>query len=403
MSSNTSKVDWSFYKKNGFTPIVNVSGTMTSIGASIMIDDAQLAMQSISPHFIKIHELQSSASKIISELTGAESGFITASAGAGITLSIAAVMTGKDPGLIEKLPNTEGLKTEVLVQSGHLCNYGGTVDQAIRLSGATTVSFGQSTQVQDHQLYNAISESAAAGLYVVSHHVVEYGQMSFDCFCRICHEKGIPVIVDAASEYDLKIFIEKGADIVIYSSHKFLGGPTAGIVAGKSDLIQACYMQNIGLGRLMKVGKESVFGAMSALKAWKKRDHEAIREIETNALNLWQQSAIGFNGVQANIVGDPTNNPLSRLKVSINKYIFKSSAASVAQALSRCETPIIVRDHEIELGYFQLDPCNLADGHAEIVASNLHNVLKSASINPLSEVDLDEHRNSSIQGYLDWK
>ena len=52
---------------------------MTSIGASIIVADAQLAMQLISPHFIKIHELQLSASKIISELTGAESGFITAS------------------------------------------------------------------------------------------------------------------------------------------------------------------------------------------------------------------------------------------------------------------------------------------------------------------------------------
>ena len=156
MSSNSNNLDWSFYKKNGFTPLVNVSGTMTSIGASIMIKDAQKAMGSISPYFIKMHELQSKASMVISESTGAESGFITASAGAGITLSIAAVMTGKNPGLIERLPNTSGLKNEVVVQSGHLCNYGGSVDQAVRLSGAKVVSFGQSTQVQDHQLYDCL-------------------------------------------------------------------------------------------------------------------------------------------------------------------------------------------------------------------------------------------------------
>ena len=83
MNSNSNNVDWSFYKKNGFTPLVNVSGTMTSIGASIIIDDAQSAMRLISPHFIKIHELQSSAGKIISELTGAESGFITDDCTAG--------------------------------------------------------------------------------------------------------------------------------------------------------------------------------------------------------------------------------------------------------------------------------------------------------------------------------
>ena len=92
-------------------------------------------------------------------------------------------------------------------------------------------------------------------------------------------------------------------------------------------------MQNIGIGRLMKVGKESIFGAMSALQAWKGRDHEAIRNAETSALELWQQSVTGFNGVTADIVSDPTNNPLSRLKISISKKTFKSSAASVAQAM----------------------------------------------------------------------
>jgi len=403
MSSNSNNLDWSFYKKNGFTPLVNVSGTMTSIGASIMIKDAQKAMGSISPYFIKMHELQSKASMVISESTGAESGFITASAGAGITLSIAAVMTGKNPGLIERLPNTSGLKNEVVVQSGHLCNYGGTVDQAARLSGAKVVSFGQSTQVQDYQLYDAINENTVAGLFVVSHHVVEYGQMSFDCFCKICHEKGVAVIVDAASEYDLRTFINNGADIVIYSSHKFLGGPTAGIVAGRSDLIQAGYMQNIGIGRVMKVGKESIYGAIAALQAWKVRDHTAIRNKETNALKLWERIATSFDGVQADVVDDSTHNPLSRLKISINKEIFKSSAASVAIALSLCKIPIIVRDHEIELGYFYLDPCNLADGHAELVSSSLKNVLQNALKKPLSEVNLDKHRNSSIQGYLDWK
>ena len=43
MSSNLNTADWSFYKKNGFTPLVNVSGTITSIGASIIVADAQLA------------------------------------------------------------------------------------------------------------------------------------------------------------------------------------------------------------------------------------------------------------------------------------------------------------------------------------------------------------------------
>ena len=100
-------------------------------------------------------------------------------------------------------------------------------------------------------------------------------------FCAVCHARGVPVIVDAASEYDLKGFLSRGADIALYSGHKFLGGPTSGIVAGRKDLVRAAYLQNRGIGRGMKVGKESIAGVMAALEAWERRDHAGIRARET--------------------------------------------------------------------------------------------------------------------------
>ena len=82
-------------------------------------------------------------------------------------------------------------------------------------------------------------------------HAVQYGQIDLAEFCAICRERGVPVIVDAASEYDLRGFLAKGADLVAYSAHKFLGGPTAGIVAGRKDLVLATFLQNYGIGRGM--------------------------------------------------------------------------------------------------------------------------------------------------------
>ncbi|MFP3786727.1 hypothetical protein SB769_36605, partial [Burkholderia sp. SIMBA_024] len=84
-----------------------------------------------------------------------------------------------------------------------------------------------------------------------------------------------------------------------YSGHKFLGGPTSGIVAGKKELVRNAFLQNMGVGRGMKVGKESIYGVMAALEAWEKRDHDGIRERETGYLNLWKKTLDGRPGVTA--------------------------------------------------------------------------------------------------------
>ena len=136
---------------------------------------------------------------------------------------------------------------------------------------------GQATSSSAYQLAGSITDRTAAAVFVVSHHVVDYAQIPLKTFVEVCHAKGVPVIVDAASEYDLRMFIAAGVDIAVYSGHKFLGGPTSGVVAGRKDLIRASYLQNHGIGRGMKVGKETIIGVAAALTAWKTRDHAGIR------------------------------------------------------------------------------------------------------------------------------
>ena len=85
-----------FYKKNKLTPIINVSGFMTKIGASIVRKHNINSANEVLPNFVNIDELQSLASKRISKLFKCEASAITASAAAGLTESIAAIMTGDD-------------------------------------------------------------------------------------------------------------------------------------------------------------------------------------------------------------------------------------------------------------------------------------------------------------------
>lgn len=391
-----------FYQTSGLSPVINVSGTMTGLGASSAGLPVVEACAAILPHFVKMHELQAAASEAITRLTGAQSGFVTAAASAGISLSVAGAITGLDPAAAERLPDATGLKDEVVIQAGHLCHYGAPVNQSIRIAGGKVVPVGQSTQVLDHQLTGAITERTAAALYVVSHHVVEYGQIPFDAFVGLCHDKGVPVIVDAASEYDLTGFLAAGADMVIYSAHKFLGGPTAGIVAGSADLVRAAYLQNIGIGRGMKVGKESIFGAIAALNAWETRDHAAIRLAEHAALDTWAMALDGRAGITARIVPDPTNNPLDRLRIDVDPTLAGASARAIAAGLAAGAPSVIVRDHEVEQGWIQLDPCNLLAGQVTMVADQLARICDAAAGGHLTEPDETAWRNRAVDGYLSW-
>jgi L-seryl-tRNA(Ser) seleniumtransferase len=240
-------------------------------------------------------------------------------------------------------------------------------------------------------------------VFVVSHHVVDYAQVPLKTFVEVCHARGVPVIVDAASEYDLRLFLDQGADIAVYSGHKFLGGPTSGIVAGRKDLVRASYLQNRGIGRGMKVGKETILGVSAALKAWKSRDHAGIRAREKAALDAWVAALADRPGVTATIVPDPTNNPLDRLKVAIDPQQARITAWNLAMRLAAGDRPVIVRDHEVEHGHFFLDPCNLHPDEEHVVAERMIEELgKAALSNDVIATPIEEVWLARESAALNW-
>jgi D-glucosaminate-6-phosphate ammonia-lyase len=384
----------------GLRRIINVSGTMTALGASIVVPEAVETVAGILTEFVEINELHRHASEAIARATGAEAGCITASCSACITITVAGCMTGADIARIEQLPDTTGLKDEVPIQAGHMISYGAPIEQAIRLTGAKVIPVGQPTHASPYQLAGKITERTAAAVYVVSHHTVQDGQIELTEFCDVCHGRGVPVIVDAASEYDLRGFLIKGADLVAYSAHKFLGGPTAGIVAGRKPLVRAAFLQNCGIGRGMKVGKEGIAGAIAALGAWERRDHAAIRAQETGYLRLWLDRFGKIPGLAARIAPDPTGNPLDRLQLQVIPEEAGTTAWALAAALAAGDPPIVVRDHEVEHGYFYLDPCNLQPGEAQIVAEKI--VAVARSIREKDGPDLKDLRRRQRDALLAW-
>jgi len=390
------------HERLGLTPVINASGTMTSIGASRVVPQAAAAVGEILTEFVDIASLQARASAVIVKATAAEAGFVTSSSASAITLGVAAAMTSSDPAAIERLPDATGLRDEVVVQAGHLVNFGAPVDQMIRLSGAKVVSAGTAFDVQPFHIAAALGERTAAAVFVISHHVVPTGQTDLATFVALCHARGVPVIVDMASEYDLTGAIAAGADLVIWSAHKFLGGPTAGIVAGRRDLVRASFLQHRGIGRAMKVGKEGIVGAIAALEAWAERDPVTIRSREEAIVTLWLERLVNVPGLALSRLPDWTGNPIDRVELTVGRDagLF---AWELASRLAGRSPSIRVRDDLADSGVVHLDPCNLTRDEAVAVAAAIAEEIEAArSAGDGFRESFAEHRANSLAGALAW-
>ncbi|MFO1061956.1 MAG: aminotransferase class V-fold PLP-dependent enzyme [Dongiaceae bacterium] len=384
----------------GLTPLVNVSGTETVFGASPVSPEVVRAIAGILPHSVDMAELQRAASAEIAAATGAEAGFVTGCSAAAIVIAVASAMTGLDLAAIERLPDTTGLKDEVVIQKGHIVNYGSAISGDIRLTGAKVVEIGAAMESGLYQLRAALGPRTAAAVYVVSHHAAPTGMIALPAFAAACHAAGVPVIVDAAAEYGWREVLAAGADLVLFSAQKAIGGPTAGIVAGRRDLVRACYAQSRGIGRPMKAGKEAVVGTIAALRRWRAVDPAARRRaVEANADALMAQLG-DLPGVAAARVEDETGNPFCRVVLTIDPQAAGYSAYALARALQAERPKVLVRSLQADRGILQIDVRRLDPPTLALVAGRIR--AAAAAARALGPVEPPPLADQSAEAVLRW-
>lgn len=262
------------YRDLGVEPIINAAGTVTAYSGNLMHPEVTDAMNQASRAFVIMEELHLAAGKRIAELIGAPAAHVCSSATAGIALAGAAVLTGTDVSRVRRLPNVEGIPNEIIVQKTHRMAY----DQAILISGCRFVEIDPTPEA----LEAAINERTA-GVWVVFSWGLIGEAIPLPKVAEIAHARGVPVLVDAASELppmsNLHRYLDEGADLVIFSGGKGLRGPQAsGLIIGRPDLVEACRLNdcpNPGIGRSMKMGKEEIVGLVKAVEIYVNRDHEA--------------------------------------------------------------------------------------------------------------------------------
>lgn len=310
------------YRRLGLRPVINARGTHTRLGGSIMSPEVVDAMKEASGSYIVLEELQEKASEVIARATGAEAGMVTGGAAAGLILGTAACIAGTDPAKIEQLPDTTGMKSQVVMHRAHRNGY----DHSVRAAGAKIVEAGYGHGTIPYQLEAAICDQTALVVYVMAPWASK-GALPLRQTCEIAHRHGVPVMVDAASMLppaeNLTRVIAEGADLVVYSGGKGINGPqSSGILAGRSDLIRAALLNgspNHSIGRPAKAAKEDIVGLIVALERFVKLDHDA-EFARYRAMAEYMAARLGdFPGIEAVYRYDGYEHPMPRVELIIDR------------------------------------------------------------------------------------
>ncbi|MDQ2653104.1 MAG: aminotransferase class V-fold PLP-dependent enzyme [Chloroflexota bacterium] len=391
------------YEDLGLRTVINASGTLTRLGGSRMAPEVLAAMAEAAASFVPIDALQARAGEIIAEHTGAESGYVVTGAAAGLSLGVAACVAGFDVAAMDRLPDTTGRKNEVVVQRGHRNAY----DHAIRAVGVRMVEVGYlgypgAGGTYPWQIADAITERTAA---VACPILDTPGTVPLREVCAIAHERGVPVIVDAAAELpprsNLRCFIAEGADLVVFSGGKAISGPQAsGILAGRADLIASVALQHQdmdvrdatwsqrsllasgvlrgvphqGFGRSMKVGREEIVGLLVALQCFAAGSDEADLERMQRLLDPIEAALEDVPGVSVarHVPGDK---PVPSLRVTICGDDAGARAYAVVNRLLDGEPSIAVAQSHAEFGQLAVIPQGVTPDEAESIATRLRQEL----------------------------
>ncbi len=347
--------------------VINASGMMTALGGSTISADVAQAMGDAGHRQVEIDQLQRHAGAQIAKMLDAEDAMVTAGAAAGIAMMVAALVAGTDRTRVEALPDPGDAPNEIIIQAGHLVNFGAPVKQMIAVGGGTPRSVGSVNQVREAHVTGAIGERTAGMLFVQSHHCVQKGMISLERVISVCHERGVPVILDAAAEEDLNRFAHSGVDLVTFSGGKAIGGPSSGIIAGRADLVEACRAQLAGIGRPMKVGKESIVGLVAALSAYVNRDMTELRREQQQIVDYLLAVFGEIPGVNSRELEDEAGRGIHRAAIELNP----ERAAELARFLQDGTPAIYPRGHLINVGLVAFDPRPLTLDDADVIAKRV--------------------------------
>jgi len=360
-------------KELGVRPCINAAGTYTALTGSLMPLEVVAAMQVASRQYVRLNELHDAVGKRIAELLKCEAAMVSAGCASALTLATAACVAGSDPERIRRIPDTTGMKNEVLCQRSHRVGY----DHAIRNTGIRLIEIETAEELE-----KKINERTAMLFFLNSSD--PQGKIHHEEFVALGKKHKIPTLIDAAADVppveNLFRFTKLGFDLVAFSGGKGLRGPqSSGLLLGRKDLIAAARLNNNpnsdSICRTNKVNKEELVGMLVALDLFLNRDHAAVwKDWEARAARITQALA-EFSDVKTEVQVPAIANAVPHLHIRWDYEKRKLSPSQMAEKLRDGEPSIEVVPggrRELVVGVWMMQP-----GDDAIVANRIRQILAS--------------------------
>jgi uncharacterized pyridoxal phosphate-dependent enzyme len=320
------------YTRLGVRTVINCRGTWTYLSGSLEFPEVREAQVEAAQHFVNVLELQRGVGRRLAELTGAESGMITSGAAGAMAAATAACMAGANDKYVWQLPDTNGMKHEVVMMGGR-----SAFDSAIRLTGAKLVLV-----FSPEELANAINENTAM-IYTT-----DLGD-KLQRELAIAKDHKVPMLLDDAAGIppadNARLYARMKLDLYAFSGGKGLCGPQcSGLLLGRKDLIDAalmnCSPREGSVCRAMKVGKEEIIGCLTALETWLNLDEKKIYGEWNGRVDRIRKLVDTIPGVKTDIYTPDDGNRFPTLKVSWDQATWGFTTSDCVRKL-RENDPVI--------------------------------------------------------------
>jgi uncharacterized pyridoxal phosphate-dependent enzyme len=320
------------YTRLGVKTIINCRGTWTYLSGSLEFPEVRKAELEAAEYFVNMLDLQRGVGRKLSELTGAESGIVTSGSAGAMAAATAACMAGTNDKYIWQLPDTTGLKHEVVMVGGR-----SAFDSAIRLTGAKLV-----LAFSPEELDKAINENTAM-IYTT-----DLGD-KLQKELAIAKQHQVPLLLDDAAGIppadNAKLYAKMGVDLYCFSGGKGLRGPQcSGLLLGRKDLIEAALLNSNpregAVCRPMKVGKEEIIGCVTALETWLSLDEKKVYEEWNARIDKIRKLVDTVSGVRTDTFVPEDGNRYPTLKVGWDQQAWNYSVADCVAEL-RAGDPVI--------------------------------------------------------------